>query len=86
MKEKILSRGNIALFLIAAVATLATALVCNICGADRITIVASGYIGGTLTVLGIGALYRMVCLIPPMGSEAGILGIITSLIVTLIVF
>ena len=86
MKEKFLTRGNIALFLITLVVSIAVALVCNLCGADRITTVACAPMGGILSMLGIGGLYEVANAKAPMGPEAGILGVVAGLIATLIIF
>lgn len=86
MKEKFLTRGNIALFIIALAVTLITALVCNMCGAERITTVLTAPMGGILSVLLIGALYEIANQKAPMGPEPGILGVIVGTLVSLLIF
>lgn len=86
MKEKFLTRGNIALFIIALAVTLITALVCNMCGAERITTVLTAPMGGILVVLLVGALYEFVNVKAPMGPEPGILGVIVGTLVSLLIF
>ena len=86
MKEKFLTRGNIALFIIAVAVTLITGLVCNLCGAERITTVLTAPMGGVLSILLVGALYEIVNQKAPMGPEAGILGVVFGTIISLIIF
>lgn len=86
MKEKFLNKGNISLFTVAFVFTVLTAVVCDLCGAERLTTVFCAPIGGVLSVLGIGALCEIADYRLPVGPGAGILGIVVGAIITLITF
>ena len=86
MKEKYLNRGSITLFIIAFMFTLGAATISNVCGAERVTIIASAAIAGIASVMGIGACFEMENLKMPMGTETGFVGIIIGIIITLLVF
>lgn len=86
MKEKIFCKANISLFVVALVITVATGLVCHLCGADRITTIACSTLGGVLSVMGIGALFEIEKMTMPVGPDAGILGIVAGTLISLIVF
>ena len=86
MKEKYLNRGSITLFIIAFMFTLVAATICNVCGAERVTIIASAAMAGIASVMGLGACFEMENLKMPMGPETGFVGIIIGIIITLLVF
>ena len=86
MKEKFLTKGNIALFTIALVATVITALVVNLCGGERITVQFAGPMGGILGVLLIGGLYEVCNQKAPMGPEPGILGVVAGALINILLF
>lgn len=86
MKVKFLTKGNIVLFLIAMAVTFITALVCSLCGAERLTVLFSGPMGGILGVLIIGGLYEICNKKAPMGPDPGILGVIAGTLVNILVF
>lgn len=86
MKEKFLTKGNIALFAIAFALTVIVALVCHLCGAERITVEFAGPMGGILGVLLIGGLYEVCNQKAPMGPEPGILGVVAGAIINILLF
>lgn len=86
MKEKFLSKGNISLFAAAFIFTMLTAVLCNIFGAERLTTVFCAPMGGTLSILGIGALCEIEDLQLPVGPGAGILGVVIGALLTIIIF
>jgi len=86
MKEKFLTRGNIALFVISFAVTLITAIIVNLCGADRISTVLTAPAGGILSVLLIGGLYEITGQKAPMGPEPGILGVVIGTLIALIIY
>ena len=86
MKKKILCRANISLFVVALIFTLATGLVCHLCGADRITTVACSAMGGVLSVMAIGLLHEIAGRSLPVGPDAGILGIMAGTAISLLAF
>lgn len=86
MKEKYLNRGSITLFIIAFMFTLVTATICNVCDADKVTIIASAAMAGLVSVMGIGACFEIENLEMPIGPESGFVGVIIGTIIALLVF
>lgn len=86
MKEKFLTKGNISLFAITFVVTMFVAVICSLCGADRLTILFSAPAGGILSILTIGGLYEITDMKSPMGPEAGILAVVLGEIISMIIF
>lgn len=84
--KKFLNRNNIILFAIAFVLTLATAAVCNFCGAERVTTLLTAPAAGILGVMGVGALFEIEDMPMPMGPEAGFLGVIVAALLNIIIF
>lgn len=56
--KKFLSKNNVILFAIAFVVTIATALVCSLCGVGRITMLFVAPTIGAFSVTGVGAIYE----------------------------
>lgn len=86
MKEKFFNRANISLFTVAFVATLLTAVISWVCGGERLTTVFLAPIGGVSSILGVGALCEIEDLELPVGPGAGILGVVTGALLTIIIF
>ena len=86
MKEKFLTQGNISLFSITALMTLLVAIVCHLCGCERTTVLFSAQSGGILSMLIIGALFKIADLKSPMGPEAGILAVVFGTLLAMIIF
>ena len=85
MKEKFLTKGNISLFSITLVVTLLVAIVCFFSGCERTTVLFSAQSGGILSMLVIGALFKIADLKSPMGPEAGILAVVFGTIISMII-
>jgi len=86
MKEKFLNKGNISLFAVTFLVTVLTAVICNLCGADRLTTVCCAPVGGIISVLGIGALCEIEDVSLPVSPDAGVLGTTLGLILTMIIY
>ena len=86
MKDKFLTKGNISLFVITFVVVFLTAIICALCGADRMTILFSAPSAGILSILLIGGLYEIANMKSPMGPEAGILAVVLGEILNMFIF
>ena len=86
MKDKFLTKGNISLFVITFVVVFLTAIICALCGADRMTILLSAPSAGILSILLIGGLYEIANMKSPMGPEAGILAVVLGEILNMFIF
>lgn len=85
IKEK-LNKGNVSLFAVAFVAAVLAAVVISLLGGDKLSATAGAAIGGVLSLMELDLLLESEELQLPVGKEAGYLGIICGVIITLIVF
>jgi len=86
MKEKFFTRNNVVLFSIAFMVTLLTAIICSMCGAERITVLLTAPMLGVLSVMGIGGLFTIEDMPMPVGPEPGFLGVIVGTLLSLFIF
>ena len=86
MKEKFLSKGNIALFLIALAFTVLTGVIVSAFTLEKVNIVAAAPMGGILSMLIIGGLCEIANYKLPVGPDAGILGVVFGTLVTLLIY
>lgn len=86
MKEKFLSKGNVALFAIALVITVLAGIITAAFTEEKVNIVAISAMGGVLSMLIIGGLCEIANYKLPVGPDAGILGVVVGTLLTLLIY
>ena len=81
MKKIIISKGKVALFLICAVIAVLAGWLANLCGLDKMSVVAVAYFTSTVSVLLMGAFVKFAQ--REGGPEAGIIGVLVGSLITL---
>ncbi len=86
MKQKILTKGNIALFLLTFAMTVLAGFVTAAFTADRVNIIAVSAMGGIGALFAFGAYLDFADKDYTSGPEAGVIGTVLGVISMLIVF
>jgi hypothetical protein len=81
-----LYRSGITLLLLCLCVAVITAAVCNAFGASDAKVVASSIVGGTLSVLIVGTLFRIEHMVQPMINDWGVFGMVLGTIITMLLF
>ena len=80
------NRGGLMLLAIVLVVTAISARIFSVCGAEYATVLVASECFGLLSIMLVSALYKIASESAPMGAEWGMLGMIISLLLTMLVY
>ena len=80
------NRGGLMLLAIVLVVTAISALIFSVCGAGYATVLVASECFGLLSIMLVSTMYKIASESAPMGAEWGMLGMIISLLLTMLVY